>query len=163
MLIKTKTVWKCHCSWLFKKHPETHKTKQINCLIICRETVRKLIDRLERLGYYVHLTYILQTYDFVASLIFLFVQLTSPSVQRKLCTAWRSKSSKTLEIEVEAIQNWQVGATEICSLTPFFFFVLHFYNVFITCIHKSWIYESSNFFHEIFFFLVFLQGRKFSK
>ena len=33
-----------------KKHLETHKTKQINCQIIWRETVRKLIDGLERLG-----------------------------------------------------------------------------------------------------------------
>ena len=29
---------------------ETRKTKQINCRIIWWETVRKLIDRLERLG-----------------------------------------------------------------------------------------------------------------
>ena len=35
------------------KHLETHKTKQINCQIIWQETVRKLIDRLERLGFYV--------------------------------------------------------------------------------------------------------------
>ena len=34
-----------------KKHLETHKTKQINCRIIWQETVRKLIDGLERLGY----------------------------------------------------------------------------------------------------------------
>ena len=30
---------------------EIHKTKQINCQIIERETVRKLIDGLERLGF----------------------------------------------------------------------------------------------------------------
>ena len=41
-----------------KKHLETHITKQINCRIICQETVRKLIERLERLGYYFNLTYI---------------------------------------------------------------------------------------------------------
>ena len=32
---------------------ETHKTKQINCQIIWRETVRKLIDGLERLDYWI--------------------------------------------------------------------------------------------------------------
>ena len=32
-----------------KKHLETHKRKQINCQIVLRETVRKLIDKLERL------------------------------------------------------------------------------------------------------------------
>jgi hypothetical protein len=32
-----------------KKHLETHKTKQINCRNIQQETIRKLVDRLERL------------------------------------------------------------------------------------------------------------------
>ena len=34
-----------------KKHLETHKIKQINCLIFWQKTVRKLIDGLERLGF----------------------------------------------------------------------------------------------------------------
>ena len=38
---------------MFKKHLETHKTKQINCQIIWRETVRKLIYGLERLDYWI--------------------------------------------------------------------------------------------------------------
>ena len=37
---------------MFKKtHLEIHKTKQINCQIIWQETLRKLIDGLERLGF----------------------------------------------------------------------------------------------------------------
>ena len=34
-----------------KEHLETHKTKRINNQIIWQETVRKIIDRLEKLGY----------------------------------------------------------------------------------------------------------------
>ena len=49
--LKPKKYWKCQYSWLSKKHLENHKTKQINCRIIWREPVRKLTDRLERLGY----------------------------------------------------------------------------------------------------------------
>ena len=33
-----------------KKHLEAHKTKQINCWIIWRESARKFIDGLERLA-----------------------------------------------------------------------------------------------------------------
>ena len=36
---------------VLKKHLETCKTKQIKCRIFWQETVRKLIDGLERLGY----------------------------------------------------------------------------------------------------------------
>ena len=32
-----------------KKDPETHKTKQIKCWIIHQETIRKLVDEVERL------------------------------------------------------------------------------------------------------------------
>ena len=50
--LKPKQYKKCQYSWLFKKkHLETCKTKQTKCRIFWQETVRKLIDGLERLGY----------------------------------------------------------------------------------------------------------------
>ena len=41
---------------VLKKPLETCKTKQIKCPIFWQETVRKLIDGLERLGYWVFRT-----------------------------------------------------------------------------------------------------------
>ena len=38
----------CNVADCLKKHLETHK--QVKCWIICQETIRKLIDGLERLG-----------------------------------------------------------------------------------------------------------------